>query len=124
MVLTDSAGHTLELAEWSWGTLHELVANGGVFSKELWAPLRDGGGPGLSAQGVQVLITFMELELLSKVRVGERIFINGTVGAELDDGPAHSPESDRWRHHYSLTHGVLSTVLEFLKSSGGAVTLR
>lgn len=123
LTLADSAGHTLELNAWSWGTLHQLVSREGVFAEEFWAPLRSGVGAALNPQGVQALVAFLETELLYKVRSGERIFINGTVSAEPDDGTFHRSESEQWRN-YSLPHAVLVSVVDFLNSSRGAVTVR
>ncbi len=112
-------GRELQMNAWNWGVLHHVVARAGLFPDDVWEPARQGGGE-LDAAGVARLADFLADQLLPCLAPGQRMFFNGTVTDEPDDGTFYREEGELWRN-YSLRHEVLVGAIEFLRSAAGTV---
>jgi hypothetical protein len=112
-------GRDLKMNAWNWGVLHHMVGRAGLFADEVWEPLRQVGGE-LDAAGVARLADFLAEQLLPRLAPGQRMFFDGTVTDEPDDGTFYREESEMWRN-YSLLHEVLVGAIEFLRSVPGKV---
>jgi hypothetical protein len=107
---------------WNWGVLHHIVARLGSFPHELWEPMRYNGGGDLDADQVRELAELLETKVLAALSEGERIFFDGTVTAEPDDGTLYRAEDERWKN-YSLQRDVLENVVAFLRAANGPVSI-
>jgi|RhiMetdeSRZDD1v2_1073273.scaffolds.fasta_scaffold828459_1 hypothetical protein len=121
MSITLSASNgDLKINAWNWGVLHALVASAAVFPEEIWESKRYNGGGVLDSDQIAVLADFLESNVLPSIAVGQRMFFDGTVTAEPDDGTFYREESELWRN-YSLHHDVLVDIIGFLHASAGPV---
>ena len=116
VTLTAADGRDLKVNAWNWGVLHHRVLLADLFPEECWAPVRSGHGA-LSPDDAARLARFLEEQLLPRVPVGHRMFVDGSVTDTPDDGTFYRAP-DELVKNYSLQHGVLVRVIEFLKSGG------
>lgn len=99
---------------WNWGVLHHIVACAHLFPEEFWEPKRSSFGGALESEQVAALADFLEKELSPRLRPGQRMFFDGSVTDEPDDGTFYRDEDEMWRN-YSLHHSVLEEAIEFLR---------
>jgi hypothetical protein len=116
IILEDAAGRALKVNAWNWGVLHHLVAAGEVLAEDIWAPKRNNGGGALEADQCAALARFLESVVLPCIGPGERMFYDGSVTREPDDGTFYREESEQWRN-YSLHREVLERLIDFLRVS-------
>ena len=102
--------------------LHHLVDQAGVFPDEMWAPFRYNSGAELESDEVKALVEFLETGVLPRLKPDQRMFFDGSVTDEPDDGTFYREESELWRN-YSLHHSVLTQVIAFLKESPSPITV-
>ena len=119
ILLIAEDGRDLKMNAWNWGVLHHVVERAGLFPGELWEPARHGGGE-LDAADVARLADFLAERVLPRLAPGQRMFFDGTVTDEPDDGTFYREENELWRN-YSLLREVLVGAIEFLRSAQGAV---
>ncbi len=120
MILSTDDGLDYHVNVWNWGVLHHMVAIENIFPEEIWEPLYYNLGYELNAEQVTILADFLETKLLPSLKAGERLFFNGTITNEPDDGTFYRDEKDVWRN-YSLHHHVLVQIINFLRNTNGYV---
>jgi hypothetical protein len=118
--LEAAEGRSLKVNAWNWGVLHHRVAAARILPAEIWETMRFNAGDELDPGHVKVLIEFLERRVLSCLRVGERMFFDGSVTDQPDDGTFYRDEKERWKN-YSLHRSVLIAIIEFLKAAGSPV---
>ena len=120
-------------------TLHDLGAEGFEFNANVWnwkaaldvikgldiIPENKLRQMGYNAMGVKVDIEDARLigqklrdEILPKLEPDKRMFADGTVTAEPDDGTIYRDEDDQWRN-YSISHDWVKDFSEFCLRSKG-----
>ncbi len=118
--LTDADETDFKVNAWNWGVLHYLVESAGLFPDEIWEPVRYNCGTPLDSEQVILLAGFLEAEVLPKMKPGDRMFFDGSITDEPDDGTFYREESEMWRN-YSLHHSVLTKIIEFLRTARAPV---
>ncbi|MFD0360655.1 hypothetical protein ACFQZZ_04235 [Nocardia sp. GCM10030253] len=114
-----SANGSLNVNAWTWGPLHALVAEAGIFADDDWEPTRYNGGTELDHHQVEALANFLQQEILPRLADGERLRTDGTVTAEPDDGTFHR---DDLSLNYSIHREMLVQIIEFLCAASGPVS--
>jgi hypothetical protein len=120
-------------------TLHDLGTEGYEFNANVWnwkaaldvikgldiIPENKLRQMGYNAMGVKVDIEDARLigqklrdEILPKLEPDKRMFADGTVTAEPDDGTIYRDEDDQWRN-YSISHDWVKDFSEFCLRSKG-----
>jgi hypothetical protein len=120
-------------------TLHDLGTEGYEFNANVWnwkaaldvikgldiIPENKLRQMGYNAMGVKVDIEDARLigqklrdEILPKLEPDKRMFADGTVTAEPDDGTIYRDEDDQWRN-YSISHDWVKDFSEFCIRSKG-----
>jgi hypothetical protein len=120
-------------------TLHDLGTEGFEFNANVWnwkaaldvikgldiIPENKLRQMGYNAMGVKVDIEDARLigqklrdEILPKLEPDKRMFADGTVTAEPDDGTIYRDEDDQWRN-YSISHDWVKDFSEFCIRSKG-----
>jgi hypothetical protein len=120
-------------------TLHDLGTEGYEFNANVWnwkaaldvikgldiIPENKLRQMGYNAMGVKVDIEDARLigqklrdEILPKLEPDKRMFADGTVTAEPDDGTIYRDEDDQWRN-YSINHDWVKDFSEFCIRSKG-----
>ena len=120
-------------------TLHDLGTEGYEFNANVWnwkaaldvikgldiIPENKLRQMGYNAMGVKVDIEDARLigqklrdEILPKLEPDKRMFADGTVTAEPDDGTIYRDEDDQWRN-YSINHDWVKDFSEFCLRSKG-----
>ena len=120
-------------------TLHDLGTEGYEFNANVWnwkaaldvikgldiIPENKLRQMGYNAMGVKVDIEDARLigqklrdEILPKLEPDKRMFADGTVTAEPDDGTIYRDEDDQWRN-YSINHDWVKDFSDFCLLSKG-----
>ena len=120
-------------------TLHDLGTEGFEFNANVWnwkaaldvikgldiIPENKLRQMGYNAMGVKVDIEDARLigqklrdEILPKLEPDKRMFADGTVTAEPDDGTIYRDEDDQWRN-YSINHDWVKDFSDFCLLSKG-----
>lgn len=120
-------------------TLHDLGTEGSEFNANVWnwkaaldviksldiIPENKIRQMGYNAMGVKVDLEDARLigqklrdEILPKLEPDKRMFADGTVTAEPDDGTIYRDEDDQWRN-YSIGHDWVKDFSEFCLRSKG-----
>lgn len=122
MSITISSGDRLclHLNAWSWGVLHFLVEKAQLFPEDVWESARYLGTELDSSQATQ-LADFLGASVLPALKPGERMFFDGSKTDLPDDGTFFRDAGEQWKN-YSLHREVVQDILEFLKTSKGAVS--
>ena len=120
VVLDDGKKATLRVDCWSWGAFHAVVSAADVLPEATWTPLRFNDGGWLTAREVIRLAGFVEAVLLPCLRPGERLILDGTVTRTKPSLAFQTDEAEAWRD-YSLTHEIVASILDFLRSAEGPV---
>lgn len=120
--LTAANDSDFRLNSWNWGVLHHLVDQAGVFPEEMWEPFRYNSGAELESDQVTALVKFLETGVLPRMKPDQRMFFDGSVTDEPDDGTFYREEGELWRN-YSLHHSVLARLIGFLKESPSPITI-
>lgn len=114
-------GRALKINAWNWGVLHEIVAKRKLFAEDVWAPKRGNGGGELDPDQVMALVEFLERDVLPYLGPGERLYHDGSVTNQPDDGTFFREEHELWKN-YSLQHEVLADAVRFLRDARGPVS--
>jgi hypothetical protein len=114
IILRANDDQDLKINVWNWGVLHHLVSCGDIFSEEFWEPKRHNCGGELDADQIATLVGFLESDVLPRLQPGQRMFHDGSVTDEPDDGTFYRDEEEMWRN-YSLHYSMLVKVIEFLR---------
>jgi hypothetical protein len=120
MRLETADGRALEVNVWNWGVLHDIVAKRKLFTDDIWAAKRSNGGGMLDGTQCSALAEFLAAEVLPYLAPGERLYYDGTVTSEPDDGTFFREEHELWRN-YSLHHDVLMAAIAFFREAAGPV---
>ena len=120
-------------------TLHDLSSEGFEFNANVWnwkaaldvikgldvVPENKVRQMGYNAMGVKVDLEDAHLigqklrdEILPKLQPNKRMFADGTVTDEPDDGTIYRDEDDQWRN-YSINHDWVKDFSEFCLRSKG-----
>ena len=118
--LEDAKEDEFRINAWNWGVLHCLVEEAKIFPNETWEPARYNAGAELDAEQVKLLADFLEQTVLPRLHPGERMYHDGSVTDEPDDGTFFREEGEMWKN-YSLHHSVLLGVIEFLRQAEAPV---
>ena len=118
-MLKDEGGARLAVNAWNWGVLHHTLELGGVLDEDTLVLVRCGGAT-LDAEQASRALRYLEAVVLPKLPAGHRMLANLSVTADPDDGTFHR---DDLAKNYSLHHDVLTSVIEFLRTSRGTVSV-
>lgn len=114
-----SANGSLKVSAWTWGPLHELVADAKILPEDQWETTRYNCSTELDQQQVEILANFLELQVLPRLDPGERLLSNGTVTDIPDDGTFHR---DNLSMNYSVRREMLVHIIDFLRAAPGPVS--
>ncbi|MFB8281836.1 hypothetical protein [Nocardia colli] len=114
-----SADGSLNVSAWTWGPLHELVADAKILPEDLWETTRYNCSTELDPQQVEILANFLELQVLPRLGTGERLLNDGTVTDVPDDGTFHR---NNLSMNYSVRREMLVHIIEFLRAAPGSVS--
>jgi hypothetical protein len=122
ITLVDGPDRSLKVDAWNWGVLISTIeqARPALFQDVELRRMRSGGAE-LPAGAVELLRRHLEASVLPRIGPGERMLHDLSVTDEPDDGTFHRDQLER---NYSLQREVLVTVIDFLSSARGPVTLR
>lgn len=118
--LQDAKDDDFRLNAWNWGVLHHLVVRAAILPDQVWEPARYNAGAELDTEQIGVLADFLEQSLLPRLQPGERMYHDGSVTDEPDDGTFYREEGEMWKN-YSLHHSVLIGVIAFLRQAEAPV---
>ena len=121
-ILEASDGRNVTVNPWNWGVLHHLVASAGVLPEDRWQPLRWRARGDLTAEQVAILASFLQENVATRLRDGERMFVDGSVTTAPDDGTLYRTAAEQWKN-YSLRRDVLERVIAFLQTVPGGLTV-
>jgi hypothetical protein len=104
---------------WNWKAILEVIKDLDVFSEGKVRQM------GYNAMGVKVDIEDAHLigaklrdQVLPKLAPNKRMFADGTVTDEPDDGTIYKDEDEQWRN-YSVSHDWVKDFSEFCLRSKG-----
>ena len=104
---------------WNWKAMLEIIKNLDIISESQVRQL------GYNAMGTKMDLAEAHLigekvrdEILPKVGPGKRMYADGTVTDEPDDGTFFKDDDEQWKN-YSVDHGWLKDFSEFCLRSKG-----
>lgn len=104
---------------WNWKAILEVIKDLDVFSEGKVRQM------GYNAMGVKVDIEDAHLigaklrdEILPKLAPNKRMFADGSVTDQPDDGTIHKDEDEQWKN-YSVSHDWVKDFSEFCLRSKG-----
>jgi len=122
-ILQDTAreDNSLQLNAWHWKTILVMLEVAEVLPTEkLHLMGVSGACPTVSEEEVRSIATGLREKVIPLFAVDDRIFIDGTVTKEPDDGTFHRGETE-WHLNYSTNGAVLRELCSFCESCGPLV---
>ena len=119
-ILTDTGreGHDLQLNAWHWRTILAILDSLAVLPKERIEIMGISGAcPTLSREEARKIAGALQASVLPRFASDDRVFIDGTVTKERDDGTFYREEKDMHRN-YSTNGEVLRKLCSFCESCG------
>lgn len=114
-----SEGFEFNANVWNWKALLEVVKNLDIMSESKVRQM------GYNAMGVKVDLDDAHLigskirdQILPKLAPDKRMFADGTVTEEPDDGTIYKDEDEQWKN-YSVSHDWLKDFSDFCLRSKG-----
>ena len=118
--LEDAKEAEYRVNSWNWGVVHHLVGRAKILPDEDWEPARYNAGAEYCAEEIGLVANFLEGVILPKLQPGQRMYFDGSVTDEPDDGTFYREENEMWRN-YSLHHSVLVEIIEYLRRAEAPV---
>ena len=114
-----SEGFEFNANVWNWKAILEVIKDMDVLSE---GKVRQMGynamGVKVELEDAQLIGTKLQNEILPKLAPNKRMFADGTVTDDPDDGTIYKDEDEQWKN-YSVSHDWVKDFSEFCLRSKG-----